>query len=203
MKGIALDIDETISYTVEYWVRQLSKKFGNPKNLTPREIFEQYRLIQNFPHWQSKEAQDWIDKDRNSNEIQKDLPLIKNSNHSVNKLNKIIPVVCYLTTRPQSVLEGTTYWLEKHNFPKAKVIGKPAKITYEDGTKWKANMLQKLFPQVQGIVDDNLHLIDYLPKTYKGYIFLYDIKNFSSDFKNVIVCPTWEDVLENAAKVYK
>lgn len=203
VSGIAIDIDETISFTVEYWVKELSKKFGNPQNLSAREIFRRYRLIQNFPQWQTKEAQDWMHNARNSNEIQRNLPLIKNANHAVNKLTKIIPIACYLTVRPKSVIEGTGHWLDKHNFPKAEIIARPKNLPYEQGTKWKAELLAKMYPQIIGIVDDNLGLVSYLPKSYKGIIFLYDVALLSFKSKNIIACPTWRDVLKAAAKVFK
>lgn len=201
IKGLAFDIDETLSFTAEYWVSELSRNFGNPQNLSAREIFQQYRYIQNFPHWQTKEASDWMEWARNSNKVQKELPLIENSNHTVNKINKIIPVVCYLTVRPENVAKGTKHWLEKHNFPKAEIIARPKKILYEKGTQWKARMLQELYPQVLGIVDDNPDLIGYLPDTYKGFIFLYDFPFYIPESENVLVCPTWDDVLKNVAEV--
>ena len=202
IRGLALDIDETLSFTTEYWVSELSKNFGNPKNLSAREIFQQYRLIQNFPHWQTKEATAWMEWARSSNKIQENLPLIVNSNHVVNKINTIIAVACYLTVRPQTVVSGTKHWLEKHNFPRAEVIARPEEISYEMGTKWKAKALLELYPQVLGIVDDNPSLINYLPKNYKGFVFLYDFPSFISKSKNVIVCPTWEDVLAEVSEVF-
>lgn len=200
--GLALDIDETLSFTAQYWVEELSKTFGNPESLSAREIFLKYRLIQDFPHWKTKEAKQWIEKARASNEIQKNLPLIKNANHFVNKLNKIIPIACYLTVRPKSVTSGTKHWLDKHNFPKAEIIAKPENLPYEEGTKWKAKMLAKMYPKVLGIVDDNPSLIEYLPKNYKGLVFVYDFPAQAFSSKNVIACPTWEDVLKNAASAF-
>lgn len=202
IRGLALDIDETLSFTTQYWVSELSKKFGNPQNLSAREIFQVYRLIQNFPHWQTKEAIAWMEWARGSNEIQKSMPLIENSNHIVNKIDKIIPTACYLTVRPQSVVSGTKHWLEKHNFPKAEIIARPETTSYENGTNWKAKALQELYPQVLGIVDDNPNLIDYLPKNYKGFVFLYDFPSYISKSKNVIVCPTWQAILEEVSKAF-
>ncbi|OGH02201.1 MAG: hypothetical protein A2798_03685 [Candidatus Levybacteria bacterium RIFCSPHIGHO2_01_FULL_37_17] len=202
IQGLALDIDETLSFTAGYWVEELSKNFGNPQKLSAREIFLKYRLIQKYPHWQTKEAEKWMENARSSNEIQKNLPLIANANNAVNKLNKIIPIACYLTVRPKNVIQGTKRWLEKHKFPKAEIIARPSSLPYEEGTRWKAKMLLKLYPKVLGIVDDNSSLIKYLPKTYKGFIFLYDIPRQKFNSKKIIACPTWEDVLNKAKTIF-
>lgn len=61
-KGIAVDIDETLSWTVGYWVEQMQEKFGNPEKLSIKEMIEKYRYTQNIPYWQSAEALKWIDE---------------------------------------------------------------------------------------------------------------------------------------------
>lgn len=47
-KGIALDIDETLSWTIGYWVEKMQELFGNPENLTVRQLIEKYRYTQTF-----------------------------------------------------------------------------------------------------------------------------------------------------------
>lgn len=37
-QGIALDIDETISWTVGWWMEHMLQLFGNPEGLTPKEM---------------------------------------------------------------------------------------------------------------------------------------------------------------------
>jgi len=200
IKGIALDIDETLSWTAGRWTEEMTKRFGNPENLTTEEILLKYRLVQNY--WNNKEAVEWLKKARGNNKLQETLPLIENSNHFVNKINQIVPVACYLTIRPESVMEGTSVWLEKYNFPKAKIIAKPKKIDYSEGSKWKAKALELLYPEVQGIVDDNWDVIDYLPSTYKGFIFLYRNFYLYTGKLNLILCPTWEDVLSEVKEKF-
>lgn len=195
VKGLALDIDETLSWTAGYWVDKLSKKFGNPDNLTARELLEKYILIQRYPHFRTKRAQDWMKRARASNKTQEKLPLIENANHVVNKINVIIPIICYLTIRPESVINGTQKWLDKHSFPKAPIVTRPREIHYTKGNEWKAKALTILYPQVLGIVDDSLYLIDHLSKDYKGIVFLYDYHKNHTKSKNLIYCKNWEDVL--------
>ena len=194
VKGLALDIDETLSWTISYWVEKLQDKFGNPENLSVQEITEKYRFTQNVPYWQTKEALDWMEKARKSNEIQEILPLIEGSNKVVDKINKIIPIAAYVTIRSESVIPGTRKWLNKHGFPDAPVIAKPELISIEKGSKWKAQALKYLYPQIIGIIDDNPSIIDYLGEDYKGYVFLYDNIDHPKISRAIIPCKTWEDV---------
>lgn len=201
-RGLALDIDETLSWTAGYWVDKLSKKFGNPDNLTARELLEKYILIQRYPHFKSVKAQAWMKRARSSNKLQERLPIIENANHIVNQINKIVPIVCYLTVRPDSAVEGTTNWLNKHNFPKAPVITRPRNIRYSKGSFWKAEVLSYLYPQIVGIVDDNPYLIENLPQGYKGTVFLYDYHKNHTKRNNLIYCKDWNEVLKKVKKTF-
>jgi len=57
--GLAVDIDETLSWTIGYWIEEMQNKFGNPENLTIKEMVEKYRYTQNVPYWQHEEALQW------------------------------------------------------------------------------------------------------------------------------------------------
>ncbi len=199
-KGLALDIDETLSWTVSYWMKEMRRRFGNPEKLSVNEMIRKYRYTQNVPYWQTREAITWMAEARKSDKIQENLPLIKESNIIVRKINKIIPISVYLTTRPRKVAAGTRKWLKKYGFPLVDIIFKPANIRIEYGNKWKAKITQSLYPRILGIIDDNPELIDCLPKNYKGTVFLYDnVKCSRKDIK-VIPCKTWKDVLMKVRK---
>lgn len=200
-KGLAVDIDETLSWTIGYWVEQMQKKFGNPENLSIKEIVGKYRYTKNVPYWQSAEALQWIDKKIHSNELQKELPLIKNADVYLNKINKIIPIVAYITVRPETVIEGTKHWLAKHNFPEAPVICRPIDTEHKSGNEWKAKMLAKYYPKIEGVIDDNTKLLDCLDKNYKGIIFLYDHTTSTSKL-NVIPCKTWPKLHQEIKNYY-
>ena len=194
-KGLALDIDETLSHTLLYWTEILQKNFGNPENLSPRKLQAKYGYAQNVPYWQSKKAQEWMENARTSNSFHETLPLIDRSNEYVEKINQIIPIIVYITTRPEKVSIGTKNWLKKYNFPNVAVIHKPNNVPTQEGYKWKAKVLKKLYPQVIGIIDDHPNVVKNLPKSYKGVIFLYDNDKSPRKDLNIIPCKTWEDVL--------
>lgn len=202
IKGLALDIDETLSFTIGYMIEELIKKFGNPENLTAEEIAKKYKHTDKIPYWQNKECRELLDNIIKTNEIQKDLPLIENSNLLVNKVNKIIPILAYITVRPKTIFEGTKFWLKKHNFPKATIITKPIGILRKDGNKWKAKVLEYLYPEISGIVDDNPGLSFCFGKNYKGKVFLYDNVEVKKKDINIIPCKDWKAVLVAVKKQY-
>ncbi|MDD5341858.1 MAG: hypothetical protein PHI73_00760 [Patescibacteria group bacterium] len=200
--GLAIDIDETLSWTIGYWVAKMQEKFGNPENLTIKEIIEKYRYTQNVPYWQSDEAKQWIQDKIHSDDLQKELPLIEGANAYLNKINEIIPIAAYITVRPEKVINGTQDWLDKHGFPKAPIICKPMEVSHQNGNQWKAEVLQKLYPDILGMIDDNAKLLEYLAEDYKGIIFLYDHTNIDSKF-NVIACKNWLNVYVEMKKYFK
>lgn len=198
--GLAVDIDETLSGTIGYWVTTMQEKFGNPENLSVKEVIEKYRYTQNVPYWQSAEALAWIDQKIHSNELQEELPLIEDADIYLKKIAKIIPIAAYITVRPEVVLSGTQNWLNKHHLPQAPIICRPPNIAHQDGNAWKADTLSKLYPQVLGIIDDNAKLLEYLPADYQGVVFLYDHHETNSQLK-VTPCPHWPQVY-SAIKKY-
>ncbi len=200
INGLALDIDQTLSFTTGYMVEKLIEGLGNPENLMVEEIINKYKHTDKIPYWQGERAKKILESIRNSNEIQTNLPLIKNSNDTVNKINKIIQIVAYITVRPRVIYKGTKLWLQQNNFPKAVVITKPDRVLRKDGNWWKAKVLEYLYPEVLGIVDDNPDLSKYISKNYKGTIFLYNNTEILNQDIRVIPCENWEAVLLNVEK---
>ena len=200
-KGIGVDIDETLAFTALHWMTELQRLFGNPENLSPQGIIDKYIYAQNVPYWQTEEALKWMEEKRHSNEFQKNLPLIENSNHFLNKISKIIPISAYITIRPEVVREGTEHWLMKHGFPKAPIILKPNSVLFREGNKWKAKVIEDLFPNLVGFIDDNLNLVNSFSNKYKGIIFFYNKKEIKSDL-NLIQCKDWEQVYKEVKQVF-
>jgi len=200
--GLALDIDETLSFSIGYMIEKLMEGLGNPENLTIEEIIKKYQHTDKIPYWQGEKAEEILESIRNSNEIQSDLPLIKNSDSTVNKINRVIPITAYITVRPKIIFKGTKLWLQKNNFPEAVVITKPDRVSRKDGNQWKARVLEYFYPEVLGIVDDNPDLAKYLSKSYKGTVFLYNNTEILNKDIRVISCKDWETVLLNIEKCW-
>jgi len=130
-KGLALDIDETLSWTFGLWFARMQELFGNPENLTVRGLVEKYRYAKNVPYWQHTEALDWMSASRVDDKLQTELPLIEDADKYVRQVHRIIPIAAYLTVRPRTVENGTRIWLAKYGFPEAPVITRPNNIEHE------------------------------------------------------------------------
>lgn len=200
--GLALDIDETLSDTNIFWFTKLSELFGSPEGLSPREIAAKYRYSQNVPYWQTGEALAWMEAARHGNEIQTILPLIEDALHTVEAIHRIVPIVAYVTARPESVREGTLTWLRTHGFPEAPLIMKPQDIPTDEGVRWKAAILTEQYPHIMGIVDDHPGLVEALPPLYAGTVFLYNFNSPVVTNLSVVVCPLWSDVYAAVQQQY-
>lgn len=202
-RGLVLDIDETLSWTIGYWVEKMQIKFGNPEGLSVGELVKKYRYVQKVPYWQTEEAQQWITEAVYSDSLQEELPLIENANHVVRKIEEIVPVVGYITVRPQEVINGTRRWFAKYQFPKVDIFGRPSTVDHKDGNKWKAKVLVFLYPEVMGIIDDNPSLVENLPTNYEGTVFLYDAEQTPQTDIRIIPCRNWDEVHEQVRRIYK
>ncbi len=202
-KGIAVDIDETLSWTLKYWVEKMMDKFGNPENLTVIELIKKYRYSQNVPYWQTPEAEKWMEEHRNANAVQELLPIIEGSPLYLNKINHIIPISMYLTIRPENVRLGTLNWLKKHGFPNAQIVMRPHNIHMKDGNEWKAKILKKYYPKIVGIIDDNPAVLKYLSPDYEGAVFLFDSNTSERQDIDVYPCPSWQHVYDFILKKFQ
>ena len=199
VQGLALDIDETICWTIGHLVGEMQKLFGNPENLSVEELIAKYRYTKHVPYWQSQTIKKWLDDYRESSKAKEGLPIMKGAKDAVLNIHKIIPVVAYITARPEVVHDGTQKWLDKHGFPKARIVLRPTHVDHDEGNKWKAQVLHDLHPHILGIIDDNPNLVSYLPKNYLGKIFVFG--GGASASSNILNCPTWEDVIEHVSNL--
>lgn len=203
LKGLALDIDETLADSNTYWYENMLK-FHALEGEDVKSLIERYKFVEEVPGWNTKEAFEHMHTLMHSEEFNETVPLIEDANHVVNKIDKKIPILVYITARPATVAEATKRWLKKHNFPEGHLITRSSEVGASetdlvDRNKWKARILSDLYPNIIGIIDDNKVLAEELQKlNYQGTLYLYgqnsgDYKNY----KHVISCPTWDSVLDN------
>mmetsp|Transcript_16170 Transcript_16170/g.35026 ORF Transcript_16170/g.35026 Transcript_16170/m.35026 type:complete len:252 (+) Transcript_16170:164-919(+) len=197
-QGVALDIDETLSWTVGHWMKLMLEKFGNPEGLSPKQMADKYHLCQRVPYWAGRpEIESWMQAQRDNNALQEQLPLMEGALQGAAHLHTHIGVVAYITVRPQSVLLGTQTWLRRHGFPPAPILGKPDSVPFAQGNAWKGGLLPRLYPQVQGLVDDNPSVLAAVPPGYPGTVFLLggaikDLDPSKASPCKVVPCPDWE-----------
>jgi hypothetical protein len=195
-RGLALDIDDTLSKTGWHWMDELNKKFGNPENLSVNELHKKYKYVQHVPSWQEGKPLEWYTMAIDSADIYEAIPLIEDAHTTVQQIHQIIPIVAYITARPEAVRGGTERWLAKHNFPEADLILRPNDIPLEGGAShWKTGILEYLYPEIIGIIDDNPGLVKVLPKTYQGRIYFYNVDQHETANSNIVCCKDWSDIL--------
>ncbi len=192
-KGLVIDLDETLSWTIHYMAGELAKLYGNPQNLSVEKLRERI-IAHDIPFWELEEVRKWGLQALESEEMAEAYPIIEGSDKAVEKIDHVIPVVGYLTLRQTSIRNATKRWLKKHGFPDEPVITRPDNLKLEEGMKWKADTLAYLYPQVIGLIDDTLDIFNYLPGSYKGTIFLYGQTDYPKSDLNIIPCKTWDDV---------
>src|SRR3989344_5589693 len=181
---LAVDIDETLAQTNLLWAQHHIESYGNPEGLNAEEIIKKYRFVKDVPYWQFDTAYRWVEAHVSSNETKLEIPVIEESIEVMQR----IPVVCYLTNRPESTVNGTKRWLRKYGFPDKEVISSM------NGLEWKAQKLSDMFPEGTGIVDDNIDLLSHMRHDYRGRIFLYSRYDNTTSKLDVILCPTWVDI---------
>ncbi len=196
LSGLCLDIDETLSYTAEYWYGELVKIFGSPDDMSVEELFKKYRRSQDVPLWQTPEALEWMQKaNMDIAMYEYNHRIIPDSSNELKFINQHI--VGYLTVRPRLSIDATNKWLSNNDFPNLEIIAKPDEIALEVATEWKARALEFLYPEIQGIVDDSHGLVNLLSERYEGVVFTYNSnESVRNDIKN-IACRDWKQVTEN------
>src|SRR3989344_5452688 len=202
LKGLAVDVDDTLARTGDFWIKGLMEKFGNPEGLSVEEVQQKYRYSYYAPYWSGKEVRAWEKQVRHDDRLHRDFPLIKNANHIVNQIHQIIQVVVYLTARSKSVMPGTRVWLKKYGFPQAEVAYRTPGVKLPESLSWKAKVLEYLYPQVIGMVDDHPQLAKDLSKKYPGTLYLYNYHDQAprGDI-NIIPCKNWNEVLEKVRRL--
>lgn len=198
-KGLVIDLDETLSWTVYYMAGELAKLYGNPENLSVEELCARM-LAHDVPFWNLEEIRKWGLQALESEEMTEGYPIIKGSDKAIEKIDHVIPVVGYLTLRQTSIRDATKRWLKKHGFPDVPVITRPNNLKLEEGMKWKADTLAYLYPHVIGSIDDTLDIFNYLSSSYKGTIFLYGQTDYPKSTLNIIPCKTWDDVYKKVVE---
>jgi len=202
VRGIALDIDETLSATNVAWFERLTALYGNPDGLSVPELISKYHLAQNNPAWQSEAAQAWMQAQRDAPEAQDGLPLIDGAGEGVLELSRLVPIVAYLTVRPANVAANTITWLAEKGFPAAPVVSKPVDVAFTEGNHWKARTLHELWPYVTGIVDDNPKVHMFAGNDYPGELYLFGHMQTKPEYEWAVACPTWQHVVEAVGNVH-
>ncbi|MDP2630956.1 MAG: hypothetical protein Q8P56_06155 [Candidatus Uhrbacteria bacterium] len=203
VRGLALDIDDTLAWTCREWVEHLHLKFGNPENLTPREFVEKYGLIQHAEYFKREEVYAHIRTMCVNPTLHESIAVIADALPALEKISSVIPIVAYLTARPESMRSITEPWLKRHGFPERELIMRPDELPLEDMPRWKAQALEQLYPKAIGIIDDNPSICTHLSKEYPGVIFLYNHSGDGVSHPAAQSCSDWNDVVQKVINYFE
>lgn len=195
--GIALDIDDTLSLTGLQWFGWLSERCGNPEDLEISELMKKYHDVRQVPYWPPEVVEPHIEEFFLSHVFHDELILIHGADDAVRQIHEVVPIVAYITARPDDVYESTRTWLARHGFPDAPLVFRPRGGGFAARSIWKARVLTDLYPHVQGVVDDHPHLASQLKELgYAGKLYLYDHGNNANVYDDEHeVLLSWEDIL--------
>lgn len=196
--GLALDIDNTLSQSRIIYFNELIEKIGTPENLTATELMAKYTYTRDVSYWQTEEARALMEKLVVDEESHSTLELISGADDSIREISKLVPIVAYITARPEVLSRITYEWLKKHNLPEAPVILRPQYVLDEQA--WKAEVLEFLYPQVTGIVDDHPVLPDKLSLDYKGTVYVYASPYPGREGLDIVHCTDWASVASEVKK---
>jgi hypothetical protein len=177
-------------------MQMMMDQFGNPEELSVEEMLQKYRFVEAVPHWHDLPGvTEWIEHHRTSNEFQLKIPLIERADEILKKIDREIePIVAYITARPELIRSSTKQWLDLYQLPPAALIMNPVIGTYQQNHSWKAGVLDYLYPEVTGIVEDNGNIIEYLSESYQGHLYLIGGATCTREGLNVYECADWAAV---------
>ncbi|MCA9486246.1 MAG: hypothetical protein H6500_00540 [Candidatus Woesearchaeota archaeon] len=198
--SLCLDIDDTIAGTNLFWAEKHIEMFGSNESLTSAEIVRKYGLVKNVPYWNFKESENWILNQLYKVGLTQETKPIIDSLQELERIQEKISLSFYLTTRPISTAPQTRNWLTANSFPDIDIISVPENIIlelfgFENSMHWKAKVLESFYPEVQGIIEDNHELLDYLSPNYAGKVYLLsNTANLDQKLSGVKISQNWSGI---------
>lgn len=201
--GVALDVDETLAWTVGHLFELMQIKFGNPHPiLSVERQVEKYRYTWNVPIWDTYEARKWIEQQMYLEDFFIGVKPISDSAKYVEKIGEIVPLSSYLLSRHDQAYNATKEWLSEHGFPELPIILRDEDNRFDDQYKWKADVLCRFRATILGLVDDDLGVLEYLPSDYKGQLFFLGHEQIPETQLNAHACPDWKAVYRKIKQVF-
>lgn len=189
-EGLALDVDETLSITCPQIFSDLAELFGLPNGVPIEELLKEHTFAGRVPGWDKGEPFEWIKNQFHDMEYSKTFKTIDGALEYVHEVNKIVPICAYITARPYTLQTPTEEWIKDKGFPDAPIITRHDMLEGA-GSRWKAPLLERVWPKVYGIVDDNKKLIQYFTD-YQGTLFLFEKEEAPESKFDVVPCKDWE-----------
>jgi len=189
---LAIDIDDTISATGPQYIGKIQQAFGNPEGLSPIAMWEKYGRG-DVPYWNMEEVRNWCLNHIEDPKFHLDCHAIQGAVMALGYIDEFfLKIGLYLTIRTEPLRSCTDEWLRTYDFPIAPLVMMPSSFPHRHGMIWKARVLEYLYPEVVGIVDDRAELLGALSPSYQGTVFLY--RHDETEYLRAVACPTWDHV---------
>lgn len=197
ISGLALDIDDTLAHTGHDRFHEMRELFGDPG--FPFEDLHKYHDLASDT-WMSDEANQRKMQKVHENEYYKNISLVPWAHETVGHIHSQIPFSCYITMRPQDVLQWTEERLTKHGFPQLPIIARPISLPRDDRHQWKASTLYELYQEwVTGIIDDQIKIIHQMETYHPDYQGIIHIVRPMAVVESAIrhtVSNSWQELRE-------
>lgn len=201
MNGLAIDIDDTLAETARTCIEIVAGKLGTHREFTTDELAFTYHQPGNVPFWKEEHAQKLIDETMTSKEFLENIPVVPGAIESLQKINQIVPVSLYISSRLTSLQTVTQAWLEKNGFPKAPIILRDEQTM---DPHWKATYLEVNYPKIFGIIDDTIE--PYLASNWlfpSRFFWLQRHKKNALYNENLKSSETWEGMSKLVINLWK
>jgi hypothetical protein len=193
--GITCDLDETYIETNEKMrdlvVAQISKLPGAP---SPDELCWAWHNCKNHPFIARREVRELIDRHVFNPEYYRGLRVIPAARALREKLGKIVPFAAFLSARNESFREVTLETLAD-DLPAIPIILAPDNTAGEYRHQWKAETAAKLSSVIVAHIDDDPRIADVWNE---WGVTLLLLGKHGVCKRNVVVCPSYDDVAANA-----
>ncbi len=201
--ALALDIDETLADTVRFWIRELKLHFPLSQDASEQQLIDRYQFAQNVPEWRDNpQAMDWMERAMVNCDLHLTLPTMPGAVDAVKEIHSNVkPVGFYLSMRPVEVRDATLKWLEMQGFPKAELITRPIGMNRDGANFWKGEEICRRYPQIDSIVEDRLDVVERIPGSYRGTVYLLGHNSAPDLGIHVVPCPDWDRIVTAVREV--
>jgi len=167
--GLAVDIDDTLADTAGTCIRLMFQEFGAPPGETWETLLARYHQPDRVEAWKDTPASDWLQERLADPDFLLALESITEASQQISRIAEQVPISVYISSRLDTHQKTTEDWLKKHNFPPAPLVTRPDKVRERH---WKLEYLAQHFPNIWGLVDDDIDANLLTQTSYRGKLFL-------------------------------
>ena len=191
-QGLAVDLDDCAFECSAGFIKELSKEFPPPFEITLDQAKRHYTLHGKPIYWHTlPEAVQFYTELAKSPELHGGLDLTPDAKLVLNNLDRKCLMGCYATARGEHMRKVTKDSITDNSLPRKPIIMHQTNNGFSHHTIWKAHVLMYLFPEIQGAVDNDTRIARVLEELdYQGTFFLFGPGSEEYEVKNGVVIPT-------------